>query len=507
MKSDSITKALTSSYLQSFSASILALISVPLLLKMYGPERYAVIGLLALLQSVAVLFDLGAANALGRRLALLDLQNRNERTSAAPLLRTYEALYVVIVLFLLLIFIGLSPWMRTYLWKGSGELPEIGACIIFIGLIVALRMILSLYTAAYIGMRRQSHLNWQTLVFGIISTAGGILAALVFPEKLIAYFIFQLFAALAQLAFAYRGVWQDIAAEESIRPDFGLLRDGWTYSMSMWGTSLLGIAISQADKLVLVRCLALAEFSFYTVASSITFNLYRLINPITAAFLPKLTKALFERKNEVALSHYRNATNLMSTIIGAFAVALIVFGKDLIPAWLHRVSGAGEVALLSAILAVGVFSNSISNLPYMFQMAAGNIAISFRANIALAVAIYPILFSCASLWGARGSAAAWSTCLLVYCAAVTLATTVNWRSVGLGKRQIVDVFAPVGIACVVALAFSYLWRSDEQGYESFARGLIGTFCTFAVTALANSSVRRKIAVTCQWIVASKKGWI
>ena len=74
------------------------------------------------------------------------------------------------------------------------------------------------------------------------------------------------------------------------------------YASGMLGLSLLSLAMTQTDKLILSKVLSLADFGIYTLASAVALSLQMLISPITKAWFPRLTQIqeIGDQKNSYA---------------------------------------------------------------------------------------------------------------------------------------------------------------------------------------------------------------
>jgi O-antigen/teichoic acid export membrane protein len=239
------------------------------------------------------------------------------------------------------------------------------------------------------------------------------------------------------------------------RPKFNpeAVRLVWRFAAGITATSILSLALTQLDKLVLTKMLPLSEFGQYMLAWTVVSVLSVMAGPVSNAIFPRLT-SLHVAGNHVALvSTYHKACQLMSILVIPAAITLAVFSHQILFVWGGDLDGGLQVvSTLASILSIGVMLNALMLPPYLLTLAHGWTRFAVLANLIAVVVIVPAMVFSASRYGAIGAAA------------VFVALNFGYVMIGmhfLHRRLLpeekwkwyrVDVFYPLIAAVMVVLA-------------------------------------------------------
>jgi O-antigen/teichoic acid export membrane protein len=226
----------------------------------------------------------------------------------------------------------------------------------------------------------------------------------------------------------------------------------------MLGIAVSSLLLTQLDKIILSRLLALSDYGYYTVAGSVAGALFMLASPITQALYPRLTQ-LHSAGNQAGLAEaYHKGAQAITAICGSTAVTVAIFAEPLLLAWTKNPVLAGRAAPILSLLMIGNFANALMWMPYHAQLAFGWTRLALGLNSAAAVVFVPVLFAVVPVYGGAGAAWAWFALNLFYLiVGVRLMHRRILRSeYGSWLRR--DVLMPLGAAllplCVARLAIN-----------------------------------------------------
>lgn len=194
---------------------------VPLYVSILGMESFGLIGLMLSLQSISMLFDLGAGGMINRELARRAHQIETAHTSA-DLVRTLEFLVWPIALIIAIIIWFTSSYIATH-WLQPKQLSitETAQAIKIMGLAIAALWPSSFYGSALSGLEQQPILNFINALFATLKNAG-VLAVLYWVSPSITAFMYwYAIVGICQSLVSMLLLWKLLPASTSI-PQFQL---------------------------------------------------------------------------------------------------------------------------------------------------------------------------------------------------------------------------------------------------------------------------------------------
>ncbi len=144
---------------------------VPFYIRYLGIEAYGLIGIFAILQSSLALLDMGMKPALGREMARFTAGAHNAQ-SIRDLLRSIEIIGAITSIGIALVIWGAATWLASD-WINSKDLPTnvVAQSITVMGIVVALRLVESIYVSSIVGLQRQV---LESIVSSSMVTARGL---------------------------------------------------------------------------------------------------------------------------------------------------------------------------------------------------------------------------------------------------------------------------------------------------------------------------------------------
>ncbi len=388
---------------------------VPVYIHQLGMEAYGIVGLYTLLLAGLVLLDMGISQTLNREMARYT-SGKYTQHQILVFLRSVEIIGAGAALFLgSAIFLGAhgiaSYWVRAQ----HLSIPEIETAIGTMGLIVALRVMESLYRGGIAGLQQQVVLNVVGAGFATGRWAGAACIVLWVEPNIIAFFAWHtLVSTMAVLSYRYILYRSLPAVEEKVEFSIHALKKVQRFTGGMLVTTALALVLTQSDKILLSRILSLEAFGYYTLATLVSSALNLAGAPVTQALYPRFTE-LVSQKDSVHLARaYHLGAQLMSIITIPPALLLIFFGHHLITAWTGDPTLAAKVAPILTPLAIGTMLNGLMGIPYIMQLAHGWTGFAARMNMVAVVILVPLILWMAPHYGAIGVAWIWVVLNLGY---------------------------------------------------------------------------------------------
>jgi O-antigen/teichoic acid export membrane protein len=433
--------------------ALVQIVVVPVYLHLLGIEGYALIAFYFTLQGTLRILDLGLTPTVNRELARYSVSPQLAR-EAANFVRTFEALYWAISLFVALV-VWLAAPAIAYRWLQSSGVPQetVLSAIRSMGLLAALQWPLSFYQGGLMGLERQPLLNAVRAGLMTLMAAAGILVLVVRPSITL-FFWSQIAATALHVAVMRSVLWRHVPrAGDPARISPALIAGVYRFAAGMTGITVCSLIITQADKILLSKMLSLEMFGFYTLAVVVGNALSSMNAPVFNAMFPRLTTLVAEGREAVVTSLFRLASQCVAVVTVPAALVMSLFSLEILTVWTRNPETARRVAPLLSIYILGTAVNSLMNLPYALQLAYGWTRLPLLLNLGVAMAIVPALLLAISTLGAAGAAMVWTaTNVLLVCISVPATH----------RRLFGDSgwywFADLAIVAAVALIVVGSWR-------------------------------------------------
>jgi O-antigen/teichoic acid export membrane protein len=381
---------------------------LPVYIHFLGIEAYGVVGFFWSLQGVFGLLDAGMSATLNREFARYSAQGGRGQ-DRRDLLRTLEALYWPLSLMGGILLLLLAPAISGHWINPQGlSRTAIENSFYLMGLAIALQMPSSLYQGGLMGLQRQVLLN---SVLVVLATFRGLGAALILwkvSPTVEAFFAWHVVVSGVQVITMRLLLWGGLP-ETGKSPAFrrDLLGEVWRYAAYISGNSIVGVVLTQADKLILIRILSLEHFGYYMLAWSVASSLWSIILPINTALFPQFVQ-LFEKREEDSIKNlFHHASQVMAVAIIPLGILLILFSRQILLLWTRNSVIAENAHLLVSLLVLGVTLNGMCSVPSYMSTAFGWPQLVMYVNVGQAIVLVPAIVYATSRYGAIGAATTW----------------------------------------------------------------------------------------------------
>lgn len=376
---------------------------VPVYIAMLGLEAYGLIGVHAFLQMSLWVLDMGLTPALSRAVARAG--PGTERDELRVLLRSIEVVFAGIAALIVVTTLALAPWVAAR-WLRADSLPlgSVATALQLMGALVAMRLFTGAYRGAIAGAGQLVWLNAVASAFATLRAVGVIAVLWVMPA-IEAFFAFQLLATVAEAVAMRARTWALLPAQLPARFALASLASVRRFSGGVLLVTLLYVALTQSDKVVLSALLPLAAFGHYALASSVATALHLLIAPVGAVAFPRLNELAGKDRSLEEAVHA--LSQLMALAVAPAGMVLALFPSAILEAWTRDSGLAAAVAPILAPLALGALCTGFMSVPYLLPVVHGRPRELAAAYCLLLAFFAPALYWGALSGGAIGAAWAW----------------------------------------------------------------------------------------------------
>ena len=462
----------------------MSLALVPIYVKYLGIEAYGLIGIFSILISALGLLDLGMKPALGREMARYTGGTHNEQ-SIWNLLRSIELISSVIVIIVALVIWLISDWLATS-WVKVQTLPAhvVAQAFAIMGLVAALQFFESIYSSSLAGLQRQVVQN--VIICSMATTRGlGAVGIIVWVSPTIqAFFIWQAICSCLSLILFAITVYK-LLPNPPTRPRFSkfALKSVWRFASGMLTITFLALLLTQVDKILLSRMLALDSFGYYVLATTIAGCLGQLTSPITSAFYPLFNKFIVQRDEPSLINAYHQSSQIVATLTGSIAAMLIIYSNKIVLLWTGNNELTINVAPILEIVTLGSLLNCIMWIPYQMQLASAWTSLTIAINIAAVIIFVPLLLILVPIYGSVGASWVWVAINAGYCI-----IGIHFMFLRLIKNEkwnwyIKDTIFPISTAFAIPLILNMLitWPIKKESQIAYMFFIWALSMSFSVT--------------------------
>ena len=494
----SVKRNITANFAGSAWVALMSLAFVPFYIRLMGIESYGIVGVLISLQALFAVLDLGLSQTLAREMARLSVDPKNS-SLLADAVRTFEVIYWGLALGVAATIAILAHSISHY-WLNPEQLApdSLQKALWIMALVVGLRWPVALYMGGLNGLQRQVLVNAVLAIFATVQGVGA-LAVLWFIEPTVqAFFWWQALIALLQVAVLRAALRSNLRSERDGAFRLEVLKGTWRFAAGMTGISLLVTLLTQLDKVLLSKLLALSDFGYYVFATTVAAVLFRLINPVFTAYSPRLTE-LVSRDNQPELVRtYHQGCQVMAMVILAPTLTLAVFSKEILELWTHDPALVAGSQMLVSLLVIGNALNGLVTVPYALQLAHGWTKLALYANLIAVAILVPAIYLATSFWGAIGAAWVW---VLLNGSYVLIGIHVmhrRWLSGEKWRWYTRDVGMPLLAVLFVVGAGHLLMAENWSAIAKALMLLVVGGLAFAAAALSADSLRHRLVPRLFW---------
>jgi len=444
----------------------MGIVFVPVYIHYLGVESYGLIGIFAAMQAWLSLLDLGMSPTLSREMSRF-LAGVHSNTSIRNLFNSLECIYLGLALLIGFFVMFSAGWIGSH-WLRVEKLPidTVVSALVIMAWVMAFRWMTALYRGAVIGLQRQVWLNTVTAFFATARGAGVIFVLAFVSSTIEAYFVCQgLLAFMEAGVFAYQlRRWLPSGAVQT-RFSMLELKKVWRFAGGVFLISLLAMALTQIDKVLLSRMITLKAFGYYSLAVTISAVLRMVMGPIRHATYPRMTELVAGNQKVELSSFYHMTSQLLSILVIPIAFTISFFAGDILFLWTRDSELVASVSPIVSIYIWGTLLNALVHPAASLQLAYGWISLMIYYGIAAVIVFVPMLFYFVPDYGVIAGAVIW-VCLNLFGFSVVIPIMHRRILPGETMRWYVDdVLKPGLVALSVVAAAKMILTEAATGNE------------------------------------------
>lgn len=470
--------------------TLVGIIFVPVYINYIGIESYGLIGIYALLQTWLSLLDMGLSPAITREMARKTNEPKYKKY-LLDLLRSIEVLLAGIAILVVLLFFVLSDWLATdWINVSILDFKTVTTSLILMGVVIGLRLIENVYRSSLIGLQKQVSLGLILSVNATIRAVGAILVLALMSNSVVAYFYWQVIASLMSLL--PLGIWTYRSLSfKGMSGNFELkiLKSVWQFGAGLSLITILGMALSQFDKVILSKTLSLKEFGYYSLAYLVASGVRIVIQPIYQAVYPKLTELVQQNNQLILATTYHKSNQLSSILLGSSGIFIAIFADLILTLWTRNQELSEQVAPVLRLLVCGMVLNGMMNGPYYLQLASGWTSLLAKINLLLLIFFVPVIYLFTINYGIQGAAIAWLILNIIYLVIIANFMYKRLLPNEMWKWYLDDLFKPVFLPIIVGLLIYAFIPGDLSLASQFILMIVSALIILFLSIISAPLVR------------------
>lgn len=433
-------------------------VTIPILIRHLGTDRFAVITIAWMLIGYFSLFDMGIGRALTQLVA--------EKIGKREFEDIPGIFWTSIFLMLVFSFIGASilalsaaPLVHDVLKVPTSLQQETISALH----IMAVSMPFVIMTAALVGVLTAYHrfdiINAIRIPMGAYSFAAPLLV-LPFSNHLVPIVSTLLLgrgvAFAIYLLFCFKIV-PDLST--NIKISKSIIKPILKFGGWMTVSNILNPVMVYFDRFLIGSIISITAVAYYTTPYELITKLWIIPGALMNVLFPAFASTYTNDPSRTAELFHR-AVKYQLIIIFPIAFIIVAYAHQGLFLWLGRVFADNSYLVLQC-LAIGVFINCLANVPFAFLQGIGKPDVTSKLHVSELVFYIPTLWLLVKSFGITGAAIAWSARVFVDTALLFFVTRRSFSPLtGISNSTGLCVFAAIaGLVCIMFL---------PEGYPRFA---------------------------------------
>lgn len=458
---------------------LVAVFTIPFLIKDLGAARFGLLALAWVIVSFSGMFDLGLGRALTLRMVIAARHGEVDQIgpAAATALAVMAALGACVGGLMIA-----GAGQAIDLVAGIPDREEAIAALVSLGIAIPAITL----TAGFRGMLEARHafgiVNLIRLPMGVYTFVGPLLTLWLFEPRLdlIAWVLVAgRYAGLCAHAFFAIRTLPLNHGPFRFRKKFlvPLLSTGGWLTVS----NVVGPLIAHADRFVVGALLSATAVAYYATPYEIVSKLWIIPGALTAVLFPTFA-GLTARSADAGAALIRESVAILALAMLPICAFLCLFANEILELWIDA-DFARHSAPLLQIFAIGVFVNALATIPYTFVQAAGRPKWTAIIHLAQIVPFFVILHWATLNFGLAGAG-------FVSIMRIIIDTVAMFVLAALAAKIPARAAIPEGALTLFLLvgASAGLWFVEPWGLRFIGFGLVACACAWSLWRLP--AVRR-----------------
>jgi O-antigen/teichoic acid export membrane protein/GT2 family glycosyltransferase len=392
-----------------FLPLIVGFISIPMLIKNLGIERFGLLSLIWVFLGYLAFFDLGFSRAIIKIIAEELAREKKDKVPNIIWTATWIVGFLSIVGCLILML--LANFLATSVFKIPIALHSESILAIKI---IAMSLPLVTLIAVFKGVLEAQQ---RFFAANVLQSLSGTMTYLV--PFIICFFTPSVVYLILGISITrFITLVANILVCANNMP--GLLVPRWIdktslknlFSFGSWLTvsNIISPLMVYFDRFILGSLIPVGNLAYYTTPYEIVTRVLILPSAVARVLFPTFSSAIAVKNNEEAMLH-SESIRILSLVLMPITSLLILFADGGLHLWLGQ-GFSSESTLILQIFAIGIFFNGIANVPYTFIQSANRPDLTAKIHLSEFPIYIVLLWIMTKEFGLLGAATAWSLRLI-----------------------------------------------------------------------------------------------
>lgn len=383
---------------------VLAFLSIPLLIKGIGTDRFGVLSIAWMVLGYFSLFDFGIGRALTKSVA----EYLGEKRDAEIPALVWTGTLIMLLLGLIggaVVALTAQPmvdqWLKIPAYLRAEVLPS------FYLLAVSIPVVIS--TAAFRGVleayQRFDITNAIRIPMGAVSYLGP-LAVLPFSNNLYHIVLFLVIGrALTWAVHVYFCLRAVPSLRHNVACDRRLIKPLLVFGSWMTVSNVISPLMTYLDRFFIGAILSVSAVAYYTTPYEAVMKLTIIPDALSSVLFPAFA-TLYVQNRANAAQVYERGMKALFVLLFPLVLLVVVFGQDLLGFWIGA-DFAGKCYRVAQLLAIGVLINSLARVPFLAIQSAGRPDLTAKVHLVEFPLFVGVLYLLTKEYGIVGAASAW----------------------------------------------------------------------------------------------------
>lgn len=406
---------LIANYLGQFWVTLIGIIFIPIYLNILGPESIGLIGFFGLLTVWFSLLDMGLTPVIARQMSSF-IGGGINLFKIKSILRTVEFIFIFIAILISIVVYLSSDWLSANFVNAELlSTQTIQKSVALMGIVIGLRFIENIYRSSLIGLDRHVLYNTIASIMATLRAVGAFYVLSFYEQSIVTYFWWQCLISLVLVFCLFLATYSSLRGKtKKIIFKISILNEVKDFAGGMFLISLLTLAMTQIDKIILIKLISLKEFGWYSLAAIVSGSIYMAATPITQTFFPRMV-ALFVQNNNIEIKRiFLLGSSILAVVIGTISFTIINYADTLLNIWTGDPNITENIVILVIVLTLGNYFNTLMYMPYQLALSQGITRITVIANSLSLISLATAFLYFVPLYGAIGAASVYLIYNFIY---------------------------------------------------------------------------------------------
>jgi len=384
--------------------------------KLLGIESYGLIGFYTSWVAIIAIIDTGISATMIREIAWRSARPE-ENDSISTLVTTLEWSYWGIILFFGFVSF-LIAWIYGGFWFNDSQLSSetIRDALLLMSIALVAQVPSGFYTSGLIGLQQQSISATVLALFGTVRGVGAVVVLVSISSDIRLFFIWQIVISLFQtIAMRYFMYGKINTSSLVARFSYDTLDDVKVFAGKMMLITVLGVLVSQMDKMMLSRMISMEMLGYYMLAWTVASGLMRFTIPLLQVVSPYLTETVSKGDSKELEKKISFSSQIMTSMIVPPVVLIILFSEQIILLWVGDPLIAVNVGNILPYMIVGTLMISVAYIPLSVLYSRGMLDDVLKINFISALILLVSIYLAITEYGVIGAAICWAGyCVILY---------------------------------------------------------------------------------------------